>query len=189
MQQRTQQIYDTARLYLEGLASLHLRRRVDDEDVDWLLGASPPARFGPGDRVFVQGEPADHALLVVQGRLEASVQTAEGQRVVGWCGAWDVVGESALYGGAQVRSASVRAIRDTACLRIDRALLGRGQESPVLAAIEYHLLHTLTHRIRLSNAALEKAADLASRATPNLSVADSAGQVGAYLIGFEGSLE
>lgn len=146
-----------ARLYLQGLTSLHLRERVDDAHVDWVLQRSPPVEVPAGHVVLRQGDPADSALLIVHGELCATVHAESGEREVGAAGAWDVVGETALFAPTQPRSATVRAARDSTCLRVPRALLEEGRENPVVAAIEYHLLHTLTHRLRSTNQGIVEA--------------------------------
>ncbi len=146
-----------ARLYLQGLASLHLRERVDEAMVDWVLQQSPPVEVTAGHIVLRQGDPADSALLIVHGELCATVHSEAGEREVGTAGAWDVVGETALFAPEQPRSATVRAVRDSTCLRVPRALLQQGRDNPVVAAIEYHLLHTLTHRLRTTNEGIEEA--------------------------------
>lgn len=148
---------DAARLYLQGLASLHLRRRVAREEIDWLLERSPPVEYPPGRLILKHGEAADAALMVVYGELTVSVPAADGERVLGSAGPWDVVGETALYAPERPRSATVRAARDSACLVVGQGLLREGRDNAAVVAIEYHLLHTLTERIRVTNQALHEA--------------------------------
>jgi CRP-like cAMP-binding protein len=148
---------EAARFYLEGLASLHLRRRVSEDDVAEVLQQSPPIEYGAGQSIFRQGEPADAALLVVHGELAVFVATDEGERRVGTVGPWDVVGETALYAPDHPRSASVRAGRDSTCLVITHDMLKNGRDNGVVAALEYHLLHTMSHRIRVTNEAIHDA--------------------------------
>lgn len=142
---------DAARFYLDGLASLHLRKRVPAEDVAAVLRASPPIEYAAGQSIFRQGERADAALLVVHGELSVFVSSPDGDRPVGTVGPWDVVGETALYAPDHPRSASVRASRDSTCLVITREMLAAGKGNGVVAALEYHLLHTMSHRIRVTN--------------------------------------
>ncbi|HCH61720.1 MAG: hypothetical protein CL927_03185 [Deltaproteobacteria bacterium] len=149
---------ESARLYLAGLAGLHLRRRIKPEEVDWLLQRSPPVEYPAGRVVLRQGEPADAALLIVHGAFEVVVTTSSGaQRVLGTVGPWDVVGETALYAPDHPRSATVRATRDSTALVVGRRLLHQGRNNAAVVAIEYHLLHTLTERIRTTNQALHEA--------------------------------
>jgi CRP-like cAMP-binding protein len=116
--------------------------------------------------VLRQGEPSDAALLVVHGAFEVVVNTTAGERVLGTAGPWDVVGETALYAPERPRSATVRATRDSSALIVGQRLLQDGRDNPAVVAIEYHLLHTLTERIRVTNQALHEAwVDLDSAAS------------------------
>ena len=146
---------ESARFYLLGLASLHARRLVAEEEVVWVLRRSPPVELAAGQVVFHQGDRADAALLVVHGELVVSVSAPEGEQVVGTVGAWDVVGETGLYAPDHPRNASVRASRDTTGLLVTHQLLAEGRHNPVVAAIEYHLLHTLAQRIRVTTHAIQ----------------------------------
>ena len=146
-----------ARFYLEGLASLHLRARVSRDQVESVLQQSPPREYPAGSTLFRQGEPASAALLVVQGSLVVSVSTTEGDREVGTAGPWDVVGETALYAPDLPRSATVRASRDSTCLIVTRELLRDAADNAVVVALEYHLLHTMSHRIRVTNHGIHEA--------------------------------
>lgn len=146
---------ESARFYLHGLASLHLRQPAPADAVAWVLRQSPPVEYAAGDVLFREGEPADSALLVVHGELAVTLEGPDGRRQVGTVGAWDVVGETALYAAGQTRSATVRASRDSTCLGVSARMLAEGGDNPVVAALEYHLLHTLTHRIRTTNHAIQ----------------------------------
>jgi CRP-like cAMP-binding protein len=148
---------ESARFYLHGLASLHLRRPVSADEVAWVLRQAPPVEVEAGQVLFREGAPADSALLVVHGELVALVGTPDGERVVGTVGAWDIVGETALYATGRARSATVRARRDSTCLEIRRELLDTAGDNAVVAAIEYLLMHTLTHRVRVTNQAIQEA--------------------------------
>lgn len=148
---------DAARFYLRGLASLYLGRPVAQEAVDELLQRNPPVTFPAGRVIFQEAEPAGSAIMVLRGRLEASVATPDGPRVVGEVGAWEVVGETALYAPDQPRSATVRATQDSTCLVLTQGQLSADPQDPVVAALEYHLLHTLAQRFRATNQAIEEA--------------------------------
>lgn len=148
---------DRARFYLQGLASLHLRRPAPPEDVAWVLRQAPPVEWAAGEEVFAMGSAADTAVLVVSGELVATVPAPDGERVVGSSGPWEMVGETALFAPDRPRSATVRARRDSVGLRIAPSLLAAGRENAVVAALEYLLLHTLSQRIRSTNAAIHAA--------------------------------
>jgi len=148
---------DAVRFYLQGLASLYLGEDVAMDHIQSLLDRSPPVELPAGQVVFQEGEAAGSALMVLRGRLVATVNTPDGGHVVGESGAWEVVGETALYAPDQPRSATVRAVQDTTCLVLSQGDLAAQQDNPVVAALEYHLLHTLAQRVRASNRAIEDA--------------------------------
>ncbi len=154
---------EAARAYLEGLARLHTGDAEPDA-VDWLLRRSPPIRLAAGEEAIRQGEPAEDALLVVDGRLvvlvrpESAGATPEASaRIVGEVGPWDVIGEAALFATGARRSATVRALRPSTLLPLRRADLLEGTRNPVVAAIEFHLVHALAWRIRATNRSLVEA--------------------------------
>ena len=112
--------------------------------------------------------------MVLRGRLEAIVATPDGPRVVGESGAWEVVGETALYAPDQPRSATVRASQDSTALVLTQDDLSAAADDPVVAALEYHLLHTLAQRIRATNQAVEEAwRDLRELTAPHPSKGDA----------------
>ncbi len=148
---------ESARLYLHGLTSLHLHRRVDPSEISWFLSRSPPVEYPAGRVVLRQGEPSDSALLVVRGELTATVLGPTGAREVGTAGPWDIVGEVALYAPDQPRSATVRATRDSSCLVLSAALLREARDHPAVAALEAHLLHLMAQRLRVTNQSLHDA--------------------------------
>ena len=91
-----------------------------------------PVELRAGEWLFREGDPGDSVHLITSGRMEVVDERAE-PAVIRRLGRGDVVGElSALTGGS--RSASVRAARDSALLRVDReALLAALAEDPALA--------------------------------------------------------
>ena len=165
---------DTARFYLRGLTSLYLGHNVSQAAVDAVLERNPPVSFPAGRVIFQQGEPAGSALMVLRGRLEAIVATPDGPLVVGESGAWEVVVETALYAPDQPRSATVRASQDSTALVLTKDDLSAAADDPVVAALEYHLLHTLAQRIRATNQAVEEAwRDLRELTAPHPSKGDA----------------
>jgi predicted acylesterase/phospholipase RssA/CRP-like cAMP-binding protein len=71
-----------------------------------------------GSLIFRQGDQADGMYVVVNGRLQLSVSTAEGARqVIGEIGAGETVGEFALL-SSDARSANVTAVRETDLAKI-----------------------------------------------------------------------
>ncbi len=113
--------------------------------------------FGGGQHVFREGEPADHALLLLDGRLSVAVRTAAGPRSVGDVWPGEVVGETALFNPRSTRNATVTAVVASTCLVVDEPLLGAARGSRALAAAQNHLLSTMAKRIRSTNLSIRRA--------------------------------
>lgn len=130
------------------LREVPLLAGLSDELLAELGGESRPVHLGAGERLFGQGDAGDAMYLVRTGRLE--VLGEDGPRppvVLRTIGPGQAVGELALLTGAP-RSASVRAVRDSELVAIDRtrfaALLG---QDPAFAA---GLLSVLGEQLRRS---------------------------------------
>jgi len=72
-----------------------------------------------GEALFREGDPGDAAYLVISGRLCAVAGAGETEQVLNAVGAGETVGEMALI-RADVRSASVYAVRDSQLARLSR---------------------------------------------------------------------
>jgi NTE family protein len=82
-------------------------------------------RFRAGETIFRENDATECAYLIVRGRVRVVQVGAEGnERVIGERGAGEPIGEVGLL-AAVARTATVRAIRDTDALRIDRATFER----------------------------------------------------------------
>ena len=136
----------------EKLARLMLFRHVPEKDIVHLCRVAKPVSFQIGDEVFSQGDRADSALLVVEGRLIAKV----GGRDVGDSKSGEIVGETALFFRDGKRSASVVAAEITHCLILDNEVLQTSPYNPAIVAIENHLLGSIARRIRGSDRVIQR---------------------------------
>lgn len=140
------------------LRDVPLFAALPDEDLSALWGASVPRRYDRGETLRVQGAPADHLLVLLEGRTAASVTTAGG-RVVGF-GAWAApcaLDKVALLDGAghtatftAVSPCTVRAVpraRFTALL--DDSAAVRAHVFRLLAAQARAQQHRLTDTVAL----------------------------------------
>ncbi|MFM2248374.1 MAG: hypothetical protein RL071_4449 [Pseudomonadota bacterium] len=118
-----------------------------------LLGE--PRRLHAGQVLFREGEAADQALLLLSGRLAATIGQGAASRALGEVHPGELVGELALLGRGQRRSADVTAVVPGVGLLVGPDTLRRGASSPAVAALERQLLGTLTRRIRKTNLALQ----------------------------------
>lgn len=142
---------------VDTIASLYVFRSVARPEIEALCALAPPQDFAVDSVIFRQGEPADHALLVVEGRLEATVEAGGKIRRVGEIGPGEVVGEQALFHTEGRRSATVAALQPSRCLVVSRSLLEKGGENKAVVALETYLLGSLARRIRSTNRTLMQA--------------------------------
>ena len=140
----------------DKLAKLFLFRRVHPKDILDLCRIARPVLFKTGDSVFTQGEVANCALLVVEGRLVAHVGSGAEKREIGDSRAGEIVGETALFANASRRSASVAAAEPTRCLILDEEVLLRSPYNEALVAIENHLLGSIARRIRSTDRVIQR---------------------------------
>ncbi|KAF0117581.1 MAG: cAMP-binding protein [Rhodospirillaceae bacterium] len=79
----------------------------------------PRRHLQAGERLFHEGDPGDHAYLVVSGRLEITKATRDDETVLAVIGRGEIVGEMALINDCN-RTASVRAVEPTTLIIVTR---------------------------------------------------------------------
>jgi len=90
--------------------------------------------FPAGQRIMRTGEPGDEMYVVVEGKLEASVEREGGRTKLAWLTRGDIVGEVALFEGK--RTADVDTVSEVRLLGLSRASLERlGRRYPRIALI------------------------------------------------------
>lgn len=132
-------------------------RSIPPDQLAELERMAARVHFGLGQPVFRQGEPADHALLLLDGRFSVSVDTDRGPRAVGDVWPGEVVGESGLFLPGSVRNANVLAEVDSVALLIDQDFLDKARGTRALCLAQRHLMATSARRIRATNLAMRKA--------------------------------
>jgi len=133
------------------------RRALADADIDALLSAAPAVAVATGEVLVREGEPADHAFLLLTGRLRASLPLGgEGpnrDRTVNEIGAGEVAGESALFLTGGRRTATLTALEPSTVLVLRRELFADlASSNPALVALESHILAGLARRIERTDA-------------------------------------
>ena len=103
----------------ESLREFELFASLTDAELAWVHATLRWESIDGGSLLVREGDVAEDAWLVRAGRLEVVRETVSGERHVAWIGPGAVVGETALLTDAR-RSASVRAVRDSAVARLDR---------------------------------------------------------------------
>ena len=101
------------------LASIPLFASVDERSRRTLSEAMTPMSLRSGEPLIAEGDDGDAMFVLVSGRLRAFVDDEGDERAVGDVSAGEVVGEMALISD-EPRSATVRAVRDSQLLRLDR---------------------------------------------------------------------
>lgn len=97
---------------------------IEGADAEALLGELNSVEVAGGDWLFRQGDPADALYFLVRGRLEVWVEPErrrvdQNAKMVGEVTPGESVGEIGLLTGG-VRTAGIRAIRDSRLLKLDR---------------------------------------------------------------------
>ena len=98
-----------------------------------------------GATLFYEDQIPDALYVVISGCLGVTVRGTDGGEMrVARCQAGDTVGEMGLLGGGR-RSATVRALRDTVLLRLERCAFERlvGRHPPLMPSIVSQLVHRL----------------------------------------------
>jgi CRP-like cAMP-binding protein len=123
-----------------------------------------------GTLLIDEGE-EDPSLLCI---LDGEVEIRTGGIELGRAGPGSLVGEMALFGEG-LRTASVKSIKDTSFLMLDRGSYEamRDEGHPIAKAIEDRALEQLTARLRATNQRIAKLAEgtRASSAVPSASIA------------------
>jgi len=102
-----------------ALAGAPLFADLEPALLDRIVARSRPVSLAAGEWLMHQGDVGDAAYAICTGRLQVVVEHPEPARVVDEHGYGDLLGELALLTGLP-RSASVRAVRDSELLAIDR---------------------------------------------------------------------
>jgi len=105
-----------------------------------LLVSAEPRRVPAGDWLFHQGEPADSLYVVISGSLEVVAERPAPEEVLRLLPRGELVGEVALL-TESVRSAGVRARRDTSLMRVTRDSFERllREDADFTLAVTRHL--------------------------------------------------
>jgi CRP/FNR family transcriptional regulator, cyclic AMP receptor protein len=83
------------------------------------------SKYGKGQVVFAQGEPADSVFYIREGRVKIAVVSEQGREaVVAFLKAGDFIGEGCLTGRPR-RISPARAVEDSVITRVDKSTMVR----------------------------------------------------------------
>src|SRR5512133_3502137 len=106
------------------------------------------SKYGKGQVVFGQGDPADSVFYIREGRVKIAVVSAQGKEaVVAFLKAGDFIGEGCLTGRPR-RVSTARAMEDSVIARLDKGTMVRMlRDEPDFS--ELFTAHLLTRTIRV----------------------------------------
>lgn len=141
---------------------LPLFQDVDAADMDWLLGTAREVDLAAGEILMHEGDEGGCLYIILDGEFEFSKRSGDKEVTLAIRGEGEVIGEMSLLDAAP-RSATARALRDSRLLLIDRdafrELLSKSP-SAVMA-----ILHTVTARLRNTEAMLRQNEKMAALGT------------------------
>ena len=103
---------DTSTLRLQGT----LFASLGDDEIAAIVSLAQTVHYAARKVIFREGEPGDHLLIVLEGRVKVSLTSPEGKEaILSLMGPGEALGEVALLDG-EARSATVTAMEDCTCL-------------------------------------------------------------------------
>ena len=132
--------------------------RLDDSDIDAILGRSTVRHFAEGEPIFAKGDPGSSMMAVLKGRVTISTSSPEGRQVVlTVMHEGDVFGEIAMIDGKE-RTADATAASNCELLVVARrSLISLLEHRPELCL---GFLIVLCERLRRTNEQVEDLAFL-----------------------------
>ena len=132
----------------ELLRRVPMFAEIEPAKLKLLAFMSERVAFDPGKQLMRQGDPADAAYLIIDGKAEVIVETPSGPVTVATLGANEIVGEMGILCNAP-RNATVRAKDRLITLRISKEpFLRMVREFPNMAVF---IMQVLAHRVELTN--------------------------------------
>ncbi|MEX0787670.1 MAG: cyclic nucleotide-binding domain-containing protein, partial [Anaerolineales bacterium] len=147
---------------LEFLRRLPLFEGLPERDLNRLLEMAEPVHFSPGQILMKEGESSGSLYIVLDGEFEITKRSSEQDIRIAVRGAGEVLGEMSLLDQSP-HSASVRALRESNLLRISQDSFRELITSSSAAALA--ILHTVTSRLRNTEAMLRQSEKMASLGT------------------------
>lgn len=136
----------------QALAKVGLFENFNPKYLKGIAGICTERNFKPGEYLMKQGESGIGLFIILSGRVRIEKTDASGKEVeIAENGPGDIMGEMAVFDGSP-RSASVKAISDTACLVLASWEFNSFLKAHPEAALE--LLPIVVKRFRETNDAL-----------------------------------
>lgn len=126
------------------LKSVDLFSRIPGEDLAQIAGIAQEVNFEKGELIIQEGEVGDSMYLIIEGEVMVHRLTQELTRL----GEKESFGEMALLDN-EPRSATVTAVSDVTCLKIEREEFYELMSEKI--EIAHGIIHILTQRLREAN--------------------------------------
>jgi CRP-like cAMP-binding protein len=104
---------------VQSLRQVPMFRDIDQARLKLLAFTSERVQFAAGQRFFSQGDAADAAYVILEGRADVTLNTPTGEIKVAELGKNALVGEMGILSDS-TRSATITAADPTTALRIDK---------------------------------------------------------------------
>jgi CRP-like cAMP-binding protein len=136
---------------VQSLRQVPMFRDIDPARLKLLAFTSERVHFAQGQRFFVQGDAADAAYVILEGKADVTLNTPTGEIKVAELGRNALVGEMGILSD-NPRSATITAAESTVALRIDkRVFLELLTQFPQMSLA---VLREITRRLERTNAQL-----------------------------------
>lgn len=136
---------------VQSLRQVPMFREVDPSRLKLLAFTSERIRFSAGQKFFSQGDAADAAYVILEGRADVVLSSKGSEVKVAELGRNALVGEMGILADSP-RSATVVAVEPSSALRIDkRVFLELLTQFPQMAIA---IMRELAHRLERTNAQL-----------------------------------
>ena len=145
----------------DALRATQLFEHLPDDDLARLVEMCEEVSLAAGGRLIEEGTDGDAFFVIVDGELEVTKRSGEGEVPLARLGPGGIVGEMAVIEGAP-RNASVTAVTDGHVLRVPSAALLSVLERPASANA---VLRTVMRRLRSTEALLREREKLAGLGT------------------------
>ena len=142
---------------LQILSKMRLFKEVPKKDLIKIINQCESISYAMGAVICHQGDSAEYALILIEGKLDVSVRSEHTTRSVGSIHPGEIFGEQGLFHSNGQRNATVLAVRPSICLKLTPKIIKTQSSNLAMVALERHLIATMARRIRATNMQIQKA--------------------------------
>ena len=135
-------------MVLERLSKIPIFANVPRSALEDLITHCAPIRYPPKKVVFSQGDAANYAVLLIEGKMAVSIETKGRPRQIDDIRSGELVGEAGLFIAGGRRSATITTTMPSTCLTLTPAIFRSASDNPAVIALEMYLIKENLRRIR-----------------------------------------